>query len=100
MEAFRSCPPKTFGDTKALKLGDLKARKYTCLQSGDVDLSPFPTADVLLFELETGDTVVVRPSGTEPKVKFYYLITAPSKDEAVARFESYAATIKNFISSK
>ena len=99
MEAFRTHAPRTFGNIKALRLGDLKARKYTCLQSGDVDLSPFPVADVLLFELETGDTVVVRPSGTEPKVKFYYLITAPSKDEALARYNGYSATVKEFISS-
>lgn len=99
MEAFRSCPPKAFGEIKALKLGDLKARKYTDIQSGDIELSPFPVADVLLFELETGDTVVVRPSGTEPKVKFYYLITAPTKDEAIARYDGYSATIKEFVSS-
>ena len=99
MEAFRSRAPKAFGKIKASKLGDLKARKYFDLQSGDVDLSHFPVADVLLFELETGDTVVVRPSGTEPKVKFYYLITAPSKDEALARYEGYSATVKAFVSS-
>ena len=99
MEAFRSCPPKAFGDINALKLGDLKARKYTDLQSGDVELSTFPVSDVLLFELETGDTIVVRPSGTEPKVKFYYLITAPSKNEALARFEGYKATISDFVSA-
>ncbi len=99
MEAFRNRPPKTFGDIKALKLGDLKARKYTDLQNGDADLSPFPVADVLLFELETGDTVVVRPSGTEPKVKFYYLITAPDRDQALVRFDVYSSTIKEFVSS-
>ena len=99
MAAFRSCPPKTFGSIKAKKLGDLKARKFTDLESGDFELSPFPSADVLLFELETGDTVVVRPSGTEPKVKFYYLITAPNKEEALSRYEDYSATIKKFVAS-
>ena len=99
MEAFRSSSPKAIGGIKTLTLGDLKARKFTNLITGDVDLSSFPAADVLLFELETGDTIVVRPSGTEPKVKFYYLITAPSRDEALARYTGYSATIKEFVAS-
>ena len=99
MTAFRTSPPKVFGSIKASKLGDLKARKFTVFENNDVELSPFPSADVLLFELETGDTIVVRPSGTEPKVKFYYLITAPCKAEAEARFEAYKATIDSFVSS-
>ena len=99
MTAFRTNPPKAFGSVKTLKLGDLKARKYTILENNDVELSPFPAADVLLFELETGDTIVVRPSGTEPKVKFYYLITAPNKSKAETRFAEYKATLDNFVSS-
>ena len=80
-------------------MGDLKARKYTNLETGELELSPLPVADVLLFELETGDTIVVRPSGTEPKVKFYFLITAPDKAEAEARFSAYKATLDSFTSS-
>ncbi len=99
MTAFRSCPPKTFGNERTLKLCDLHTRKYTNLVNGDIELSVFPKADVLLFELETGDTVVVRPSGTEPKVKFYYLITAPNKAEAEARFDGYKATVDKFVAS-
>jgi len=99
MTAFRTNPPKAFGSVKTLKLGDLKARKYTILENNDIELSPFPAADVLLFELETGDTIVVRPSGTEPKVKFYYLITAPDKAMAEARFAEYKATLDNFVAT-
>jgi phosphoglucomutase len=99
MTAFRTDPPKAFGSVKTLKLGDLKARKYTILENNDIELSPFPAADVLLFELETGDTIVVRPSGTEPKVKFYYLITAPDKATAEARFAEYKATLDNFVAT-
>ena len=99
METFRSCPPKAFGSIKTLKLGDLKLRKYTDLTTGEYELSPLPKADVLLFELETGDTVIVRPSGTEPKVKFYYLITAPSREEAIARYEDYTSTVEKIAAS-
>jgi len=99
MAAFRACPPKAFGKVKATRMGDLKARKYTDLESGEIELSQFPVSDVLIFELETGDTIVIRPSGTEPKVKFYFLITAPDKNEAVERFDDYKATLDSFVSS-
>lgn len=99
MAAFRACPPKTFGAAKAVRMGDLKARKYINIETGEVELSLFPVSDVLIFELETGDTIVVRPSGTEPKVKFYFLITAPDKAEAEARFGGYKASLDKFTAS-
>ena len=64
MAAFRACPPKAFGKVKATRMGDLKARKYTDFESGEIELSQFPVSDVLIFELKTGDTIVIRPSGT------------------------------------
>lgn len=99
MTSFKTCPPLSFGDFKTQKLCDLKARKYTDLISGDIELSAFPSSNVLCFEIENGDTVIIRPSGTEPKVKFYYLITAPSREEAQRRFDGYKATVDAVVAS-
>jgi phosphoglucomutase len=48
----------------------------------------FPKSDVLVFNLSNQTQVIIRPSGTEPKLKLYYLITGSSKDDATAQFEA------------
>lgn len=99
MEAFRKNPPKTFGNSVAVKVGDLAARKFTNLTNGDVELSTFPKADVLMFYMDNGDIIIVRPSGTEPKVKLYYLVTAENRDLAIEKFEGYKSTLDAFVSA-
>ncbi len=98
MEAFRTCPPNKFGDAVAVKIGDLSARRFTNLLTGVIELSTFPKADVLIFYMDNDDTIIVRPSGTEPKVKIYYLITGADRNEAVAKYEAYKMTLDDFIS--
>jgi phosphoglucomutase len=46
---------------------------------------------VLAFTLDNGDVIVARPSGTEPKIKFYFMLIGKDKDETVAKMESYRA---------
>ena len=99
MEAFRTNPPKTFGSATTVKLGDLSARKFTNLVNGDIELSPFPKADVLMFYVDNGDIIIVRPSGTEPKVKLYYLVTAENRDLAIEKFEGYKSTLDAFVNA-
>ena len=99
MEAFRKNPPKTFGRARAVKVGDLAARKFINLTNDDIELSPFPSADVLMFYMDNGDIIIVRPSGTEPKVKLYYLVTAENRDLAVEKYEGYKSTLDTFVSA-
>ena len=99
MEAFRKNPPKAFGSARAVKVGDLAARKFVNLTNDDIELSPFPSADVLMFYMDNGDIIIVRPSGTEPKVKLYYLVTAENRDLAVEKYEGYKATLDAFVSA-
>ena len=99
MEAFRKNPPKTFGKSVAVKVGDLAARKFVNLVNGDEELSPFPKSDVLMFYMDNDDIVIVRPSGTEPKVKLYYLVTAENRDLAIEKFEAYKSTLDAFVSA-
>ena len=73
MSQLRSAPPAAFGDQPVTGLTDLA-------RGGAADGTPggaVPRADVLIFLLGTGARVVLRPSGTEPKIKCYIEITEP-----------------------
>ena len=48
---------------------------------------------VLYYRLENGDVIVARPSGTEPKIKFYYLLQAEDESDAKAKLSRYAETL-------
>ena len=98
MEAFRTSPPKKFGNTFTIRIGDLLTIRFINLLTGESELSPFPKADVLMFYMDNGDTIIVRPSGTEPKVKLYYLITDMDSNKAILKYEMYKRTLDEFIS--
>ncbi len=71
MASLRACPPENIGNSKVAKVTD-----YMCEGTG------LPKANMLSYLLENGTTVLIRPSGTEPKIKVYILTQA--KDEASA----------------
>lgn len=82
MERFRSSPPSA--------IAGRDVRRFTDLASGEGDL---PAADVLIFRLADGSRVIMRPSGTEPKLKCYYEVRedigeGESVEAATARAES------------
>jgi phosphoglucomutase len=71
MDKFRNNPPSTIIGSKVVRLLDYKSLKEKDLISGKETSLDFPKSDVLQFYLEDGTKVSVRPSGTEPKIKFY-----------------------------
>jgi phosphoglucomutase len=71
MEKFRSNPPAQINGSKVIGLADYKLLKHTDLSTGKDSPLDFPKSDVLQFFLEDGSKVSVRPSGTEPKIKYY-----------------------------
>ena len=77
MDTFRNNPPKVLGGVGVKTLLDYELRKGTILSTGesfDIDL---PKSNVLQFVLDDGSKVSARPSGTEPKIKFYFSVNAP-----------------------
>ena len=58
-----------------------------------VEPTNLPASNVLSFILENGDVIVVRPSGTEPKVKFYYLLSGEDRAVVEANLAAYRAQI-------
>jgi phosphoglucomutase len=83
MKNFRENPPKTLAGSPVVCIKDYSDNKCRNLKTGEVEKMDFPTtSNVLQFFTEAGDKVSVRPSGTEPKIKFYVEVREdmPSKD--------------------
>ena len=87
LETLRADAPKEIGGYKVLKVRDYKKDTITDLADGKVTPTGLPVSNVLYYELEDDAWVCVRPSGTEPKVKFYYGIKGTSLEEADAKSE-------------
>lgn len=76
MEKFRNNPPAEITGSRVVRLLDYKKLEETDLVKGQKTTLDFPVSDVLQFYLEDGSKVSVRPSGTEPKIKFYIAVKA------------------------
>jgi phosphoglucomutase len=83
MQNLRSNPPKTLGGSRVTKLMDYELQKETDLLTGATKPILLPASDVLQFVTEDGGKASARPSGTEPKIKFYFGVKEPmpSKDQ-------------------
>ncbi|CAM3229788.1 phospho-sugar mutase [Filibacter tadaridae] len=81
MKAFRNDPPKSIGGVAVRAIEDYQAGTRQ-LKDGAIEELVLPSADVVKFLLEDGSWVCVRPSGTEPKCKFYFGVRKDSAEEA------------------
>ena len=83
MRMFRENPPSKLGGARVIRKLDYKLSEETNLISGEKKSIDLSSSDVLQFYTETGNKISVRPSGTEPKIKFYVSVKAKlgSKDE-------------------
>lgn len=82
MEKFRTNPPAEITGSKVTRVLDYKSLKEKDLTSGKTIDLDFPASDVLQFYLADGTKVSVRPSGTEPKIKFYISVKSDLKSRA------------------
>ena len=93
MDTLRSEPPKEIGGTEIARLRDYLDGSIYVSGLGKVGKTPFAGSNVLYFELADGSSFIVRPSGTEPKIKVYILCRGASKEacaEHVAKYVSFA----------
>lgn len=95
MERFRVSPPASLDGSKIETLKDYEKGTETDLHSGKVSKLEFPLSDVLQFITEDGSIISARPSGTEPKIKFYCSVHAPLSD--VGSFEATDAQLNEKI---
>ncbi|GGE28592.1 phospho-sugar mutase [Streptococcus himalayensis] len=96
MKKFREEKPATFNTTAITTTEDFKAQTSTD-QEGTVTPLTTPPSDVLKYTLEDGSWIAVRPSGTEPKIKFYIAVVATSNEEAEAKITAIETEITAFI---
>ncbi|GGA65177.1 phospho-sugar mutase [Ornithinibacillus halotolerans] len=82
MDAFRVNPPSEIAGKKVLVVEDYKVGERTIVEDGSVEVIELPKSNVLKFKLEDGAWVCLRPSGTEPKIKFYFGVREGSADES------------------
>ncbi|MBC7850210.1 MAG: phospho-sugar mutase, partial [Chitinophagaceae bacterium] len=74
MESYRNKPPRTINGSPVVQLLDYELRKSTMLLTGEEKEIKLPKSNVLQFILEDGSKISARPSGTEPKIKFYFSV--------------------------
>lgn len=82
MADLRQNVPSSIGSAKVTAVRDYKTSIATNLETGENSTIELPKSNVLEFLLGNNGSVIVRPSGTEPKVKFYYTAVAESKEDA------------------
>ena len=85
LETLRKNPPMEVGGYKVLKARDYQADTIKDIATGEVVPTGLPASNVLYYELTDDAWLCVRPSGTEPKVKFYYGIKGTSLEDADAK---------------
>ncbi|MFC5284634.1 phospho-sugar mutase [Pedobacter alpinus] len=82
MERFRNNPPLSLGGSKVVTLKDYGLRKETDLTNNSTSEIDLPKSDVLQFITDDGCIISARPSGTEPKIKFYCSVNKPLANKA------------------
>lgn len=87
MESYRVNAPKVAGDYKVLKIRDYEKDTITDLETGAVEPTGLPKSDVLYFDMSEDAWCAIRPSGTEPKIKFYFGVKGKDEADANARLE-------------
>ena len=96
MAKFRDNSPKDFNATPISVTEDFKAQTSTAAD-GIVTALTTPPSDVLKYTLADGSWIAVRPSGTEPKIKFYIAVVGDSNEDAQAKITAIEAEINAFI---
>lgn len=97
MNALRENAPESLADHKLVEFGDYL--KGTILNKiTEVERSTeLPSSNVISMKLDNGDVIIGRPSGTEPKIKFYYLLSGKNPDEMNENLNLYKDFINSFI---
>tara|TARA_Y100001958_G_C21128781_1_gene470714 strand:+ start:1 stop:1068 length:1068 start_codon:yes stop_codon:yes gene_type:complete len=81
MKEFRETPPKELGNIPISKVDDYLLRESKNLKNNQTKKIVLPKENVLIFTLEDGSKISLRPSGTEPKIKFYFSVNSLYKKE-------------------
>lgn len=96
MAKFRNNAPKEWNATEITVVEDFKAQTATAADGTVTNLTT-PPSDVLKYTLDDGSWIAVRPSGTEPKIKFYIAVVGESNEDSQANIANIEAEINAFV---
>ena len=91
MAALRARPPREIAGEEVIRLRDYQDGSIAVAGLGKVDKTPIVGSNVLYFELADGSCFIIRPSGTEPKIKIYLLVRGRSREDCAGRLGKYTA---------
>ena len=97
METLRNNTPAEVGGYKVLSARDYKLDTIKDMATGEVKPTGLPSSNVLYYDMEDGAWICVRPSGTEPKIKFYYGIKGTSLEDADAKSEALGKAVMDMV---
>ncbi|XZF76690.1 phospho-sugar mutase [Bacillus sp. AL-1R] len=84
---YRQNPPVDINGLKVVTVEDYKLQEKTTLETGEKEQILLPKSNVLKYQLEDGSWVCLRPSGTEPKIKFYFGIVGQSRQDSIQKLD-------------
>lgn len=97
MNKLRSNPPKNFGDLKVKEIRDYDKDEAINLETDEKKSTGLPKSNVLYFDLTNDSWCCARPSGTEPKIKFYMGVKGTSLEDAQAKVEKLTEDLKAYL---
>ncbi|MEE1263259.1 phospho-sugar mutase [Ruminococcus sp.] len=97
MSSVRENLPESVGKYKVVKVSDYQLKKEADLVTGEVEPLTLPTSNVIALHLEGDNGVIIRPSGTEPKIKLYITAVGTDKDNAFAVCDEIVTASKQLL---
>ena len=97
MDNLRNNPPKKFGDWDVIEFRDYKTQECTVIKTGAKSETGLPVSNVLYFDLTDNAWCCARPSGTEPKIKFYMGIKGTNLEDAQDKLEKLTKAVMEVI---
>ncbi len=97
MDTLRSNTPAEVGGYKVVSARDYKLDTIKDMATGEVKPTGLPSSNVLYYDMNDGAWMCVRPSGTEPKIKFYYGVKGTSLEDAEAKSAAFGQAVQSMI---
>ncbi len=97
MSGLRANAPKEIGGLKVIRFDDYQSSTSIDTETGAKTMLTLPKSDVLTFKLTDGASVIIRPSGTEPKIKAYYTTTGATRTEAAELEKTISANFAKIL---
>lgn len=97
MDKLRANEPAEIAGSRVVNIRDYQAETSKNMLTGEVTGTNLPKSNVMYFKTENGNVVVARPSGTEPKIKFYILAGGRDENEAAANVKACTNTLEDML---